>query len=721
MILREETELTTHSCLGRKDYQVKLNGFRIELGEIENAMLLTGKVEASVVSIAEIHGKRQLVAFCIFAGDQLAGGGGPLPAGERHEIVADLAASLTSIAHYMMPSLFLPFRSFPTLPSGKADRKTLVKLVEGMAKAEIVSYMPSSVSSESSELVPVSTKEEIVMREAWSVVLGEPLEAIGANSVFLSLGGDSIAAINVAAQCRQLAYSISVAHILASPTLAEQAKFLTPLKESPSAVTSNEPVEYDIPLTLTYAMEDAGLFEDDIEDIYPCGPGQIEFLEQGKVKEQFWNLTTSRPIPEGFDLNRWKEATVQLTAANHILRACYYQVDESDPSSWYQVILKEPVLDWEEAVYTTKEEKDALIQKLRNSHFTLGKPNIKYLILHSATDASRTLCIKVDHGSYDGTLLRIFDDQFRAIIRGESLPQVEPFKNFIDFTHHHADRQSDLDFWKSSLESYQPTTSSILPSQPVTDRLKIFPLSTSSEIDSIATRFRITPATLFQAIYSLVAARLTAPSSESYSTDILLTNLTTGRNLSTPSISNPQLLNGTLANFLPFRTVLDNPRLSIAEYLKQTQSDFWTTTEHGNVNLAEIRSALGNPAWEDGGKLLFCFQPFVPPPVPSSSSSSSSGSGSGNGKDKMEAEMRWVVMAKSQVFMTINYALMVEVQKTAPTPTVPGGGYRLKMQWDSAAFDDKRVEWAVNAFDRVFESLRDGSEVDLQGLMGLLV
>ena len=40
--------------------------------------------------------------------------------------------------------------------------------------------------------------------------------------------------------------------------------------------------------------------------------------------------------------------------------------------------------------------------------------------------------------------------------------------------------------------------------------------------------------------------------------------------------------------------------------------------------------------------------------------------------------MRWIVMAQSKVFMTINYAVMVEVQKTLT-------GYRLKLQYDSSA------------------------------------
>jgi hypothetical protein len=58
------------------------------------------------------------------------------------------------------------------------------------------------------------------------------------------------------------------------------------------------------------------------------------------------------------------------------------------------------MLDYEYQFYETKEEKTQYIENLRDGRFTLGKPNIRYRVLHSISDGSRTLCIKVDHGSY---------------------------------------------------------------------------------------------------------------------------------------------------------------------------------------------------------------------------------------------------------------------------------------------------------------------------------
>lgn len=170
------------------------------------------------------------MAFCIFSGDHQPGIKTPLPPGDRLERVSSHKPQLTTIPHYMMPALFLPFRSFPTLPSGKANRKALVGLVERMDKNEISQYMP----------------------------------------------------------------------------LSEQAKCL----KLATAKKSVAEVKYEIPQSFLLAIESAGItYHQNIEDIYPCSPGQIEFLTQGHKRQQFWNLTTCRDLPQNFDFQQWKDVT----------------------------------------------------------------------------------------------------------------------------------------------------------------------------------------------------------------------------------------------------------------------------------------------------------------------------------------------------------------------------------------------------------------------------
>jgi aryl carrier-like protein len=536
------------------------------------------------VSVAEVQGKDQLVAFCIFNGDHQPGSAGPLPAEGGLEKVKELMPKLTTISHYMMPAVFLPFGSFPTLPSGKANRKELVAMVKRMQKTEIAGYIPMDETE--GDFQPVSTEQEIVMQKAWATVLDESEESIGANSAFLALGGDSISAINVVAACRKLSYAITVANILSNPTLAEQAKYL-------KAMGKKEPlkeVRFEIPQSVSSALSRSNVDVDrDVEVIYPAGPGQIEFLTQGHTKHQFWSLTACRDLPQGFDFDHWVETTKALTARNQIMRTMYFQAS-NDAGSWYQIVLKESALNWEQIFYSTETEKVRYMEELRDSLFQFGKPNIKYRLLESLVDGSRTLCIKVDHGSYDGTLLRIFDEQFTALARGESnLPAVHDFRQFVNWIHR-SDRKTALQYWKKSLGDYQPAHKLAL--QPVTDRLKFAEVKAS--VDATASQWGVTASTVFQAAYSLVAGQLSGTN------DVIVDNLLTGRNA---DVENPQLLNGACANFLPFRQRLQGSE-SVHQFLKDTQDLFWDTTEHGTVGLHDIYQALGQDRQVYSSKML---------------------------------------------------------------------------------------------------------------------
>ncbi len=100
--------------LGRIDAQVKLRGFRVELAEIESVLMQCPYVQSAVVAVREdIPGIQQLGAYLI---PQL---------GEIIDGAATRAFLRTRLPAYMMPSFMMTLDEFPTLPSGKVDRKRL--------------------------------------------------------------------------------------------------------------------------------------------------------------------------------------------------------------------------------------------------------------------------------------------------------------------------------------------------------------------------------------------------------------------------------------------------------------------------------------------------------------------------------------------------------------------------------------------------------------------
>ena len=280
-----------------------------------------------------MQGKPQLVAFCIFEGDHKASKETVLLSSKEIAKRPGIPDRLTGLPEYMRPKIILPFSSFSTLPSGKTDRKKLTDVAQKMDNAELSTYLPREVTTE--VFRPVETRQEKVMLKSWSMVLDETEDGIGATTMFASLGGDSIAAINVVASCRTMGWSITVNEVLSNKTLAEQAQHLKPADQQ----KYKQVIEYDVPQSVKTALKMAGVdIASDVEDIYPAGPGQIEFLHQGhNTDKQYWQLTVHRPLAAGFDLDMWLAATKKLTARNQILRATYIKADSTDPCSWAQV------------------------------------------------------------------------------------------------------------------------------------------------------------------------------------------------------------------------------------------------------------------------------------------------------------------------------------------------------------------------------------------------
>lgn len=209
-----------------------------------------------------------------------------------------------------------------------------------------------------------------------------------------------------------------------------------------------------------------------------------------------------------------------------------------------------------------------------------------------------------------------------------------------------------------------------------------------ADVDAIAAKYGVTAMTVFSAVYALVAGRVLGTD------DVVIDNLVAGRNADIDA-GDAQALNGTCANFLPMRMAVDGASTTtttttVSDWMAGAQNDFWESAEHGRVGLGDIygqdRDAAG------AAKLLFVFQPFAPAAV-------------GAKPDPMS----WLVMkAQQKIYMVMNYALAIEVQKTLNEEGKQG--YRLKVQWDSRGLSDEQVELAVGLFEGVLGRLRDGEK-----------
>lgn len=151
--------------MGRIDAQVKIRGYRIELGEIEATLISHPEIsEAIVIDREGLEDEKALCAYFI---------------ADKPLTVTDLRTHLaTTLPEYMIPAYFVQLTQLPLLPSGKVDRKGLVKLDQ---------TLKSGV-----EFVAPRTELEEQLARIWGQLLN--LERISVKDNFFTLGGHSLLA-----------------------------------------------------------------------------------------------------------------------------------------------------------------------------------------------------------------------------------------------------------------------------------------------------------------------------------------------------------------------------------------------------------------------------------------------------------------------------------------------------------------------------------------------
>lgn len=224
--------------VGRRDTQVKLRGQRIELGEVEyhvrSCFGLAAEVVAEIIVPRESSSPVLVAYICrnLDDGDQVHD---PEASDEEQSLflsprptfraaVQQVESKLSeSIPSFMIPSMFLALREFPLTRSGKVDRRRLREATKSLSNSRFQLY--SSYANNVTRRSP-STMTERFLQQLWANVLRKEAGSIGLDDNFFRLGGDSISAMQVVAQCTSKGLGLTVASIFRFKTIARLAELL---------------------------------------------------------------------------------------------------------------------------------------------------------------------------------------------------------------------------------------------------------------------------------------------------------------------------------------------------------------------------------------------------------------------------------------------------------------------------------------------------------------
>jgi len=181
--------------LGRSDDQVKIRGLRIELGEINNNIAKFPYVKNCCTVLLN----SKLVAFIEVTEHDIN-------KFSLHQLQKMLSAHLPE---FMVPNHYKVMTHFPLTPSGKIDKKCLIKEYETKGSFDNT----NNISIESTNYLITQ------VANVWSEILKINIEEIREDSNFFTLGGDSLQMLHMLAKIQSFNINIKPSKFLSNPVL----------------------------------------------------------------------------------------------------------------------------------------------------------------------------------------------------------------------------------------------------------------------------------------------------------------------------------------------------------------------------------------------------------------------------------------------------------------------------------------------------------------------
>ncbi|KAL8805520.1 MAG: hypothetical protein Q9182_001889 [Xanthomendoza sp. 2 TL-2023] len=292
------------------------------------------------------------------------------------------------------------------------------------------------------------------IREVLSNVSKIPTEKISTSTSIFSLGLDSIAAIQVAATCRKIGYSISVADVLQGHSLGGICKRLRKRDHHVPHVQVHESEELTTTEAKTKALALLNMKEEDVEDILPCLAGQLYHLASWLKSDR----TTCEAIftyrcSQHLEIDGLRLAWTQLRQRHSILRTVFVAIS---PTEAFQVIMKPSALT--DDSFKSVDCKDGItehIQRQLKQHFNLFSAPCKLQVIN--TGSNTYICLKLHHATYDAWTIPMLITDFTSLYQNTPLQSPPPVSSFVSHTLHCLRIYPTQNYWRNSLSRCQRT------------------------------------------------------------------------------------------------------------------------------------------------------------------------------------------------------------------------------------------------------------------------
>ncbi|RAH78382.1 acetyl-CoA synthetase-like protein [Aspergillus japonicus CBS 114.51] len=604
----------TLTFLGRRDAQIKYHGQRIEPGDIEFSINQHELVrEAVVLYPSDGPYAGRLTAVVALDKDFLSS-----PSSDEAPLLIDpgmlqrqlenvRTSTQTELPPYMWPTEWL-LMSRPSLNmNGKLNRKEILNSVKKMTQEVSQTKQPPPDASRPltlsqspfiDESEHLSQGQQVLLMQC-SAILQLHRSQVPMESTFVSLGGDSLTAIQLVTACRKKGVEIDVRDILRGVRLKDvpysapglsRAVSLAPQQPGPHAENCTQGIDmFDaFGLSPQSVSSISGIPSHDIQAIYPCLSMQQGILTSRSRDQTLYQTAhvfeiTGRANQEAmWDMQTIISAWRMVIERHDALRAVFLELP-THTEHFAQVILRHPV------VQVTQHSSKHEILSLSEEPFPDFKPPHRLRLAPAGKDAF--VCkLEMSHAITDGSSMDlIFRDLVRVCAASNPLPEAVSNTSYGDYIRYlrNQDRDAGLEYWMKYLQRTEtchlklPTSNH--PSAP--PKLQSYSIDIPLE-QSILVELRrrsLTIADLLQLTWATVLRLYTDQREACFG------YISSGRAVPVDGIRDAV---GPFINLLTCRLAVDYEQTP-AQLMLTQKDDFISSIPHQHVSLGDIWHAVG--------------------------------------------------------------------------------------------------------------------------------
>lgn len=480
----------------------------------------------------------------------------------------------------MIPGAYIEINKIPMTTTNKTDRRTLRELGGSKTLEELAALQ----SQGRTQRMP-SSPMELRLQQLWSAVLQIDPASISADSNFLRIGGESIAAMRLVAAARGQKLSLAVADIFKAPRLSDLAllvkeatsnKDQTMLPLAPFSLLNIDDTQGFLERCIAPQIEGGLQY---VQDVIPATDFQhqsvLDALQDPPGRYPHWIFD----LPADVDFTRLQEACVKLVNHLDILRSVFVRAE----GRFWQVVLSDfqPTYD---VVDAGEEDMAGLLDSICAEDIkrprVLGRSFIRFIVVKHASEKHKFI-LRISHAQFDGFSWTSVLEALWSIYNQDSSLSVGPsFNQYIAYSE--GKRQESQEYWRSRLQRApapiwrSSATDDAVLSNPV-NRLTLketipMPSKLSQAQDGVSV------ATLFHAACALVLSR------QFQQQEVVLGRLVTGRAMLPGHLQN---VVGPTMTEVPIRIAVESND-TVSTIAQRLQSQFLQDSAHEAVGMVQI-------------------------------------------------------------------------------------------------------------------------------------